>query len=56
MRDALLLAGRGRKNGADNCRVAALPRLGRAEGAHSGWVLKLRLQQVGPGRRLVPTV
>lgn len=31
-------------------------RKGRAAGAHSGWVLKLRLQQVGPGRRLVPTV
>ena len=29
--------------------------LGRAAGAHSVWVLKLRLQQVDPGRRLVPT-
>jgi len=42
--------------GSSHCHVAVLPRLGRAVGTHSSWVLKLRLQQVDPGRRLGPTV
>ena len=42
--------------GSSHCHVAVLPRLGRAAGAHSSWGLKLRLQQVDPGRRLGPTV
>ena len=54
LRDALLLAGGGGSMVLTTA-CGSTSRLGRAAGAHSGWLLKLRLQQVDPGRRLVPT-